>query len=103
MARNLAVLLIVILFNCVGLAAPPPVKSPTLFNTPEADKVVSQLQVFPKDNAWNADVSKWPLHPNSDKIVASIGRDKPLRYNPDMAYVLVPPDQKKIELSVIDY
>jgi hypothetical protein len=103
MTRYPAVLLSFLILKCVGLAAPPAVKSPTLFDTPEADKVVSQLQVFPKDNAWNADVSKWPLHPNSDKIVASIGRDKPLRYNPDMAYVLVPPDQKKIELSVIDY
>src|SRR5690348_16738113 len=81
------------------LAAPPEVKSPTPFDTPEADKVVSQMQIFPKDNAWNADVSKWPLHPNSDKIVASVGRDKPLRGNADMAYVLVPANQKKIDMT----
>jgi hypothetical protein len=91
-------------FCCFSLlAAPPAVKSPIPFDTPEADKIASQVQIFPKDNAWNVDVSEWPLHPNSDKIVGSIGRDKPLRYNPDMAYVLVPPDQKKIELAVVDY
>src|SRR5688500_8394447 len=92
-----------LLFSTSLGAAPPEVKAPTLFNTPEADKVVSQLQVFPKDNAWNADVSKWPRHPNSDKIVASIGRDKPLRGNTDMAYVLVPANQKEVDLAVIDY
>jgi hypothetical protein len=90
-------------FPALLFAAPPAVKSPTLFNTPEADKVVSQMQIFPQDNAWNADVSKWPLHPNSDKIVASIGNNKPLRYNPDMAYVLVPSDQKRIDLANLEY
>jgi hypothetical protein len=81
----------------------PTVDNPTLFNTPEADRVVSKLQIFPEDNPWNADVSKWEVHPNSAAIVASIGGDKPLRYNTDMAYVLVPPGQPKVELSVVDY
>lgn len=82
---------------------PPEVKQPTLFNTPEADKVVSVMQVFPADNAWNADVSKWPLHPDSAAIVASVGNDKPLRYNPDMAYVLVPPGQKRVDVKLVEY
>lgn len=103
MPFRLAVLFGLLLLPTFICAAPPAVKSPTLFDTPEADKVVSQMQIFPKDNAWNADVTKWPLHPNSDKIVASIGRDKPLRYNPDMAYVLVPPDQKQVDVNVVDY
>jgi hypothetical protein len=99
--RNL--FLLTLLCASSAWAAPPEVKEPTLFDTPEADAVVSQMQIFPPDNAWNADVSKWPRHPNSDKIVASIGRDKPLRYNPDMAYVLVPPQQKKIDLVLVEY
>lgn len=103
MKFHLAVLVSLLLLPAFARAAPPAVKAPTLFDTPEADKVVSQMQIFPKDNAWNADVSKWPLHANSDKIVASIGRDKPLRYNPDMAYVLVPPNQKKVDVKVVDY
>ncbi len=82
---------------------PKPLTEPILFNTKEADAIVSQLQIMPKDNAWNADVSKWPLHKNSDAIVASIGGDKPLRYNPDMAYVLVPPNQPRVELNVVDH
>lgn len=84
-------------------AAPPVVKEPTLFNTKEADEVVAKLQVFPKDNPWHADVSKWPVHANSKNIIASIGNDKPLRYNPDMGYVLVPPGQKKVELVSVEY
>jgi hypothetical protein len=83
--------------------APPPIKEPILFNTPEADAIVSAMQIFPADNPWNADVSKWKLHPDSDAIVASIGKDKPLRYNTDMAYVLVPPTQKKIDVKIVEY
>ncbi|HZL90375.1 MAG TPA: hypothetical protein VFB96_18560 [Pirellulaceae bacterium] len=81
----------------------PPIKEPILFNTPEADAIVAAMQIFPADNPWNADVSKWPRHPDSDAIVTSIGKDKPLRYNTDMAYVLVPPTQKKIDLKVVEY
>lgn len=103
MLRGIVGGLMFVMVPSLLLAAPPAVKSPTLFDTPEADQVVSQLQVFPKDNPWNADVSKWPRHENSDQIVASIGRDKPLRYNTDMAYVLVPPGQQRVELALLDY
>ena len=53
----------------------PPIKEPVLFNTPEADVIVAAMQIFPADNPWNADVSQWKLHPDSDAIVASIGKD----------------------------
>jgi len=81
----------------------PSITRPVLFNTAEADKILSALQVFPADNPWNVDVSKWPLHPNSKNIIASIGADKPLRYNPDMAFILVPPDQKKVDVRIVAY
>ena len=29
-----------------------------LFNTPEADAVVSSMQIFPVDNPWNEDISR---------------------------------------------
>lgn len=87
------------------LADNPPVAvtAPTLFNTPEADAILSGMSIFPPDNPWNLVVDDWPVHPNSKAIVASIGMDKPLRYNPDMAFVLVPPDQKKINLKLVEY
>src|SRR4051794_19357862 len=71
----------------------PESKRPVLFNTPEADQILGTLQVFPPDNPWNEDVSGLPLHPNSRKIIASIGAEKPLAFNWDMGFVLVPPDQ----------
>jgi hypothetical protein len=81
----------------------PRIERPVLFNTLEADRILAALQVFPPDNPWNEDVSDWPIHPNSKNIIASIGLDKPLRYNADMGFVLVPPDQKKIEVEVKPY
>src|SRR5438105_4486566 len=76
---------------------------PVLFNTPEADAIVGALEVFPPGNAWNQVVSAWPVHPNSKSIIASIGNDKPLRYNPDMGFIFVPPDQKRVEVKITVY
>ena len=81
----------------------PAIDRPILFNTADADRILEDLQVFPPDNPWNADVSRWPLHPDSRKIIASIGADKPFRYNPDMAFVLVPPDQNRVPVRLIGY
>ncbi len=82
---------------------PPAIAVPTMFDTVEADAIVSKLQIFPADNPWNADISKWPLHPDSAAIVASIGSEKPLRGNTDMGYILIPPDQKKVEVKLTAY
>jgi hypothetical protein len=81
----------------------PKLEQAVMFNTPEADAIVSALEVFPPDNPWNLVVSDWPLHPNSKNIIASIGPDKPLRYNTDMGFVLVPPDQKKVDVRIVNY
>jgi hypothetical protein len=81
----------------------PPIKAPVMFNTPEADKILAAMQVFPADNAWNEDISKRPVHPNSKNIVASSGADKPLLYNLDMSFIIVPPDQKKVPVKVVSY
>ena len=81
----------------------PVLTQPVTFNTPEADAILDALEVFPPDNAWNQLVSAWPLHPNSRSIVASIGSEKPLQYNPDMGFILVPPDQKRVDVKVMDY
>jgi hypothetical protein len=87
----------------IRAARMPKIERPVLFNTPEADAICSALEVFPPDNPWNLVVEDWPLHPNSKNIVDSIGAQKPLRYNPDMGFVLVPPDQKKIEVKLGPY
>jgi len=73
---------------------------PLQFDSPEADAIVSALEVFPPENPWNIPVNHWPIAPNSKAMIAAIGAGKPLRYNADMGYVLVPPDQKMIEVQL---
>ena len=84
-------------------ATMPKLDKPVSFDTPEADAILAALEVFPADNPWNLVVSDWPLHAKSKEIVASIGANKPLRYNPDMGFVLVPPDQKKVDVKLVNY
>jgi hypothetical protein len=79
-------------------AEPPKVTKVIEFNTPEADAIMEKLQMFPADNAMNTKVTDWPVAKNSDALITSIGKDKFLRYNPDMAYIIVPPDYKKIDV-----
>jgi len=74
--------------------------TPVLFNTPEADQILASLQVFPPDNPWNEDISDRPVDPESAAIIRSIGADKPLGYNLDMNFVLVPPDQTRVPVRV---
>lgn len=82
----------------------PEITKPVLFNTPEADRIVEALQVFPPDNPWNEDISERPVHPNSKNIIASCNfRRKYLHYNLDMGFVIVPPNQKKVEVKITAY
>jgi hypothetical protein len=81
----------------------PPLTLPVMFDTPEADAILAALEIFPPDNAFNQVVNAWPLHPNSRNIIASIGPEKPLRGNPDMAFVLVPANQPRIGVQITDY
>lgn len=81
----------------------PKIDRPVSFDTPEADAILAALEVFPPDNAWNLLVEDWPTHPNSKAIVAAVGADKPLRSNTDMAFVLVPPDQKRVPVKLVSY
>ncbi len=81
----------------------PPITKPVPFNTPEADAILSAMQIFPKDSAWNEDISKLPVLPNSAKMIAGIGAAQVLKYNLDMACVIVPPNQPKIDVKILLY
>ncbi len=81
----------------------PPITKPIPFCTPEADAILAELPVFPPDNPWNVAVDAWPVAANSAAVIASIGANKPLRYNTDMGFVLVPPNQKLVEVNVTAY
>ncbi len=79
---------------------PPARAEPVLFNTPAADAALASLQIFPKDNPWNEDISERPVHPDSDRIVETIGKNLRFRWNLDMPFILVPADQPKVPLEI---
>jgi hypothetical protein len=82
------------------LPAMPEIKEPIVFNTKEADAILAALQVFPADNAWNEDISKLPVHANSKNMIVSVGGDKPLLFNSDMGFIIVPTGQKKVDVKI---
>jgi hypothetical protein len=90
------------------LGPAPVVTTPTLFNTPAADAVVSAMQIMPRDNPWNEDVSRRPVLPNSDAIIAQITSDlsssrRTLRPFYEMNYVLVPDNQPRVTVPFFNY
>lgn len=87
----------------IRAAKMPEIKHVVLFDTPEADAILSAMEIFPANNPWNLVVSDWPVHPRSNEIVASIGREKKLRVNDDMCFVIVPPNYPKIEVKLAGY
>ena len=89
----------------VGAARPPMPKitKPVMFDTPEADAILAALQVFPPDNPWNQNISGLPVQKDSAALLTGIGLDKPLEYNLDMGFILVPADQKRVDVKLMDY
>jgi len=80
--------------------------------TAPASPTIAGCQVLPADNPWNLDISKYPVHPNSDAFIASIGTDKHL--HPDFGtvwqgapigipYVVVRADQPKVPIDIVAY
>jgi len=86
----------------------PVVTNTTSFNTPEADAILSAMQIYPVTNAWNEDVSRLPLLPNSDAMIAQIVSDlastrRTLRAFQEMNFVLVPDSQPLVPVDFVDY
>jgi hypothetical protein len=86
----------------------PVVTTPTLFNTAAADAIVSAMQIMPLDNPWNEDISRRPVHANSDAIIAQITSDlssnrRTLRPFYEMNYVLVPDNQPRVTIPFFNY
>ena len=89
------------------LGPAPVVTAPTLFNTPAADAIVSAMQIMPRDNPWNEDISRRPVLPNSDAMIAQIKSDLGTRQTLqpfyEMNYVLVPDNQPRVTIPFLDY
>jgi len=90
------------------LGRAPQVSTPTLFNTPAADAIVSAMQIMPVTNPWNEDISQRPRLANSDAMIAQIKSDlSPTRQNLrafyEMNYVLVADNQPRLTIPFLDY
>jgi hypothetical protein len=81
----------------------PKITKPVLFDTAEADRILSALQILPPDSPWHEDVSDRPVHEMSSAIVKSIGADAPLGFNLDMNFVIVPANQPMVGVRVTEY
>jgi hypothetical protein len=90
------------------LAPTPAVTTPTLFNTAQADAVVSTLQIMPRDNPWNEDISNRPLLANSAAMMTTIrnqfsgNRQRAVLFQ-EMNYVLVPDTQPLANINFTLY
>jgi hypothetical protein len=82
--------------------------TPLLFNTPEADAVVASMQIFPRDNPWNEDISRRPTLPNSAAMIAQVMADlsssrRTLRPFFEMNFALVPDAQALRPIAFFNY
>jgi hypothetical protein len=73
---------------------------------------LENLQIFPPDNSWNTDISDYPVHPNSDNFIASIGLEEGI--HPDFGtvwegapngipYIVVPGTQPMVPVTFKAY
>jgi len=90
------------------LGPAPVVTTPTLFNTAQADAIVSAMQIFPVTNPWNEDISRRPVLANSATMISQLKSDlsssrQTLRPFYEMNYVLVPDNQARVTIAFLDY
>ena len=80
----------------------------TLFNTPQADTILSTMQVFPRTSAWNEVIENRPLLANSAAMIAMIRSElasnrRNLRAFYEMNFVLAPNNQALVPISFVTY
>ena len=90
------------------LGPEPVVSAAVLFNTPEADAIISAMQIMPRDSVWNEDISRRPLLSNSDAMIAQIIADlrsdrRMLRAFHEMNFALVPDNQPLVPIDFFNY
>jgi hypothetical protein len=79
-----------------------------LFNTSNADAVVSAMQIFPVTNPWNECISNRPVLSNSTAMIAQIITDlgasrAVLTPEFEMNFVLVPDNQPLVPIQFVTY
>ena len=103
----------------IAAAAPSSIPGPAVANRPAvrldppkpAGPRIGDCPVFPADNAWNQDISKAALHPNSSAIIARIQATGSDNLHPDFGenqsygipYVVVPANQANVPITYDAY
>jgi hypothetical protein len=85
------------------LPAMPQFSAPVQFGTIEADTILAAMQIMPKNSAWNEDISRQPVLARSADMISQIGAGASLKFNQDMNFVIVPPNQPKVNLAITLY
>ncbi len=90
------------------LGTPPVVTNSILFNTTNADAVVSAMQIFPVTNPWNECISNRPVLVNSDAMIGQIytnvgSSHRYLELFQEMNFGLVPDSQTLVSNQFVDY
>lgn len=86
----------------------PIVTSPSLFNTTNADAIISSMQIFPVTNPWNEDISRRPLLANSAAMIVQImtnlsANHRTLVTEYEMNFVLLPDSQPRVPINFFNY
>ncbi len=86
----------------------PAVTNALLFDTTNADAVVSAMQIFPVTNPWNECISNRPVLVNSGAMIGQIytnagSSHRYLELFQEMNYVLVPDTQLLVSNNFVDY
>ena len=90
------------------LGALPVVTDDILFDTSNADTVVSAMQIFPVTNPWNEDVSRLPVLTNSGAMIAQIITNltvprQHLQVFQEMNFILTPDNQPLVNINFVLY
>src|SRR6266513_3887761 len=90
------------------LGPAPVVTTPTLFNTTQADAIISAMQIFPVTNPWNEDISRRLLLSNSATMITQLKTDlsstrQTLRPFYEMNFVLIPDNQTRVTIPFFNY
>ncbi len=106
MRRELTLTLAALLLcSCAGFTVPsiPPGNASASGVRPDGVPVVGGCQIFPADNWWNTDISKYPLDKNSAQYIAAL----PGNLHPDFGedphygipFNIVPSTQKRVPVT----
>ena len=90
------------------LGPPPVVTDSILFNTTNADAVVSAMQIFPVTNPWNECISNRPVLVNSDAMIGQIytnvgSSHRVLELFQEMNFALAPDGQTLVSNKFVTY